>query len=59
MTIIHDDQEIGKRMIDVHLAQGLNYLVAYKLDRGLLINFGARSLEVKKLLNPRTRNKIS
>jgi len=59
MTIIHDDQEIGKRREDVHLAQGLNYLDAYKLDRGLLINFGARSLEVKRLLNPRTRNKTS
>src|SRR5690242_14005880 len=34
---------------DVHLAQGLNYLVAYKLDKGLLINFGAKSLEVKRL----------
>lgn len=30
---------------DVHLAQGLNYLVAYKLNKGLLINFGAKSLE--------------
>ena len=29
---------------DVHLAQGLNYLVAYRLDKGLLFNFGARSL---------------
>ncbi|MGB3587671.1 MAG: GxxExxY protein, partial [Tunicatimonas sp.] len=34
---------------DVHLAQGLNYLQAYKIDKGLLINFGARSLEVKRL----------
>jgi GxxExxY protein len=41
---------------DVHLAQGLNYLVAYKLDKGLLINFGARSLEVKRLRHP--KNKI-
>jgi len=36
---------------DVHLAQGLNYLEAYKLETGLLINFGARSLEVRRLTN--------
>jgi len=40
---------------DVHLAQGLNYLVAYKLDLGLLINFGARSLEVKRLRHPQSK----
>ena len=38
---------------DFHLAQGLNYLVAYKMDKGLLINFGARSLEIKRLRHPR------
>lgn len=37
---------------DIHLAQGLNYLVAYKLDKGLLINFGSKSLEVKRLRHP-------
>ena len=31
------------------LVQRLNYLQAYKIDKGLLINFGARSLEVKRL----------
>jgi GxxExxY protein len=40
---------------DVHLAQGLNYLVAYKMDKGLLINFGAKSLDVKRLRHPRGR----
>jgi GxxExxY protein len=40
---------------DAHLAQGLNYLVAYKLDKGLLINFGARSLQVKRLRHPKNR----
>ena len=40
------------KLEDVHLAQGLNYLVAYKLDKGLLLNFGAKSLEVKRLRHP-------
>ena len=44
------------KMEDVHLAQGLNYLVAYKLDKGLLINFGAQSLEVKRLRHPKNKN---
>ena len=34
---------------DVHLAQGLNYLTAYNLEKGLLINFGSTSLQVKRL----------
>jgi GxxExxY protein len=36
---------------DVHLAQGLNYLEAYRFDVGLLINFGNRSLQFKRLLS--------
>ena len=36
---------------DVHLAQGKNYLEAYNLEVGLLMNFGAKSLEVKRLYN--------
>ncbi len=40
------------KLEDVHLAQGLNYLVAYKVDLGLLLNFGAASLEVKRLRRP-------
>ncbi|HPD65327.1 MAG TPA: GxxExxY protein [Bacteroidia bacterium] len=34
---------------DVHLAQALNYLEAYHLETGLLINFGAKSLQFKRL----------
>jgi len=37
------------KLEDVHLAQALNYLEAFKLPTGLLINFGARSLEFKRL----------
>jgi GxxExxY protein len=37
------------KLEDVHLAQGLNYLVAYDLPIGLLINFGATKLEFKRL----------
>ena len=36
---------------DVHLAQGLNYLEASGYKVGLLINFGAKSLQFKRLLN--------
>lgn len=36
---------------NVHLAQGKNYLEAYNLEVGLLINFGATSLQFKRLEN--------
>lgn len=36
---------------DVHLAQAMNYLEAYDLEIGLLINFGARSLQHKRVHN--------
>ena len=35
---------------DVHLAQVLNYLKAYKLEVGLLINFVSKSLTFKRLI---------
>lgn len=39
------------KLEDVHLAQAINYLEAYDLEIGLLINFGAKSLEFKRLIN--------
>uniref|UniRef100_UPI0040479637 GxxExxY protein n=1 Tax=Roseivirga sp. TaxID=1964215 RepID=UPI0040479637 len=39
-----------KELEDVHLAQALNYLKAYRLEVGLLINFGSKSLTFKRLV---------
>ena len=38
---------------DVHLAQAMNYVEAYHLEIGLLINFGAKSLQFKRVHNNR------
>ncbi|CAN1567388.1 GxxExxY, GxxExxY protein [Spirosomataceae bacterium] len=35
----------------VHLAQAMNYCQAYNLPIGLLINFGAKSLDFKRVYN--------
>jgi GxxExxY protein len=36
---------------DVHLAQAINYLEAYQMEVGLLINFGSKSLDFKRVMN--------
>ncbi|TAH02134.1 MAG: GxxExxY protein [Sphingobacteriales bacterium] len=36
---------------DVHFAQAINYLEAYNLEIGLLINFGETKLNFKRLTN--------
>lgn len=41
----------------VHLAQAKNYLVAYGMETGLLINFGSTSLQFKKVFNTRKNPK--
>jgi GxxExxY protein len=35
---------------DVHLAQAINYLEAYNMQIGLLINFGSKSLQFKRVM---------
>lgn len=47
------------KMEDVHLAQAMNYLEAYKMKIGLLINFGAKSLEFKRVHNNKVLNQKS
>ena len=37
------------KLENVHLAQAINYLEAFQMEVGLLINFGARSLEFKRV----------
>lgn len=39
------------KLEDVHLAQAMNYCQAYNLPIGLLINFGAKSLQFKRVYN--------
>ena len=46
------------KLEDVHLAQAINYLEAYKMEIGLLINFGSQKLEFKRLMKPKTRTKF-
>ena len=43
---------------DVHLAQAINYLEAYNLEIGLLINFGARKLEFRRVVNKKYNSKV-
>jgi GxxExxY protein len=43
------------RLENIHLAQCLNYLEAYRLDLGLLLNFGANRLEFKRIINQHKR----
>ena len=42
---------------NVHIAQAINYLEAYDLEVGMLINFGSKSLEFKRLINSKFHHK--
>lgn len=41
---------------DVHLAQAINYLEAYGMQIGLLINFGNTSLQFKRVMKPKGKS---
>ena len=44
------------KLEDVHFAQAINYLEAYNLEIGLLINFGETSLSFKRLTNKKYKS---
>ena len=44
------------KLEDVHLAQAINYLEAYNLETGLLINFGSKSLDFKRVMHKPKKN---
>ena len=46
------------KLEDVHFAQAINYLEAYNLEIGLLINFGETSLTFKRLANKKYKSTI-
>ncbi|MCF6295017.1 MAG: GxxExxY protein [Flavobacteriaceae bacterium] len=45
-----------KVLEDVHLAQAINYLEAYNMEIGLLINFGSTSLHFKRVMKPKNQS---
>lgn len=47
------------KLEDVHYAQVINYLEAYNLEIGLLLNFGAKSLEYKRFTNKKYKSSSS
>lgn len=53
--IISVELKARTQIEDVHFAQAINYLEAYNLEVGLLINFGERSLNFKRLGNKKYR----
>jgi len=42
---------------NTNLTQAINYLEAYDLEIGLLLNFGAKTLEFKRVINKKFKQK--
>lgn len=53
--VISVELKAVKTLEDLHFAQGINYLEAYNLEIGLLINFGETSLKFKRLTNKKIK----
>ena len=54
--IVSVELKAQTKLEDVHFAQAINYLEAYNLEIGLLINFGEVSLNFKRLTNKKYKN---
>jgi GxxExxY protein len=50
-SVVKAELKAFSKLEDAHLAQILNYLEAYKLETRLLLNFGGKSLEFKRVTN--------
>lgn len=46
-------------LLDVHIAQAINYLEASQFEIGLLINFGSEKLQIKRLYNNKRTARLS
>lgn len=54
--IISLEMKATSKLEDIHFAQAINYLEAYNLEIGLLINFGEMSLNFKRLTNKKYKH---
>jgi GxxExxY protein len=54
--VISVELKAKTKLEDVDLAQAINYLEAYNLEIGLLINFGENSLNFKRLTNKKYKS---
>lgn len=46
------------KLEDVHIAQAINYLEAYNLEIGLLLNFGSKRMEFHRFTNKKHNPKV-
>ena len=56
-TVMVEIKAITK-LEDVHLAQAINYLEASNSEIGLLLNFGGKSLDFKRVINRVKKNSL-
>jgi len=57
--VISVEIKATSKLENVHFAQAINYLEAYNLEIGLLINFGENSLKFKRLTNKKFKSQKS